>query len=340
LIDDELAHLREERRRLTSQIDSLEVERTELETAHEELESERAALSRGELPDREETTVGPVLASEARIAEFDYSSRFESAVYDLPEIALPDGDSFSAEEPYWRDHHHRTDERQRMETLLEEHADIKGTDLTTLLGQYPLNRHSKFVVKRSGRFSLARSIELMIELRVCAHLETFARYGADDQPATRQDLLEIMNDIVRGAEQSGTPSVIAIASPTGWTDAVERTIQRGEGIGAQFSRQVGVVLVDLYNREITYDDANTVIESNSEIFEFPTVSERTLKCVETIERHFIDGNDYIAASTLVEETEYREYVVASAFAHLEEDGVGTRQQTNHGLVLDLREQGR
>lgn len=339
LLDDELEQLRKERGKLTRQIDSLEVERRELETAHKKLETERSALSRGTLPEYEGETVGPVLASEARIAEFDYSSRFESAVYDSPEIALPSGESFSADTQYWRDHHQRTDERQRMQTLLEEQTDDEETDIMTLLGQHPLNRHSRFTVERSGRLSLSKSRELTIELRMCAHLETFARYGADDRPATRQDLLEVMNDIVRGAEQNSTPSIVAVASPTGWTSAVERAIERGEGISAQFSRQVSVVLVDLYDRNFIYNDASGVITSNIELFEFPTIAERTRKCSETIRTQFIEDDEtYVAASTVSEETEYREHVVASAFAYLEEHGVGARQQTSHGLVLDLRDQ--
>ena len=339
LIDNELKQLRNEQNRLTRQIDSLEVERKELETAYEQLETERNALSRGELPDRDSEAVGPVYASEARIAEFDYSTRFETAVYDLPEITLTNGDSFSADEQYWRDHHQRTDERQRMKKLLEEHTNSEQTDIMTLLGQHPLNRHSKFVVERSGRLSLMASKELTIELRMSAHLETFARYGVDDRPATRQDLLEIMNDVIRNAEQNSTPSVVAVASPTGWTDAVERTIERGEGIGTQFSRQVDVILVDLYNRTLTYNDASGVISSNIGLFEFPSIAEKTQECVETIQSQFdFENKTYIVASTISEETEFREHIVASAFAHLEDNGIGTRQQTARGLVLDLRGQ--
>lgn len=337
LVDGELDQLREERTRLTRQITSLEAERKELEAVYDELETDRDALTRGELPDRE-TTDEPVLASEARIAEFDYSSRFESTVHDIPHVTLPNGDSFDADDQYWRDHHRRTDERQRMRTLLENHTDSDRTDVAKLIDQYPQNRHSKFVVERSGRWSLLTSQALTIELRMCAHLGRFARYGADDQPATQSDLLAVINDVVRGAEKKDTPTLAGIASPTGWTAAVERTVKQGEGIGANFSRQVSIVLVDLQERTIVYNDADTVITSNIEIFEFPTVSEKAQACAETILNQFIhDNSTYVSVPAVVEGTEYREYVVALAFERLEKRGVGKRQQTKNGLVLDLRD---
>ncbi len=197
IVDAEFNQLRDERAWITDELAALEAERAEVEETQAQLERERTPLQRGELPVRDNETIDPVRASEARIAEFDYSSRFEQAVYGADHIVLPDGDIFTAEQAYWRDHHRRQDDRERMCELLTD-ASEADADAEAQLGHHPLSRHSRFVVERSGRMPLTGSRELTIELRIQAHLETFAHYGADNRPAMRVDLLEVINDSVRG----------------------------------------------------------------------------------------------------------------------------------------------
>jgi hypothetical protein len=336
IVDAELDQLRDERARLADELATLEAERAELEETRQQLEDERAPLQRGELPDRDGEQIAPVRASEARIAEFDYSSRFEQAVHGAERITLPDGDTFSAEPAYWRDHHQRHDERERMRELLNDAIDDEA-DVNAQLGHYPLNRHSRFVVQRSGRLPLTGRRELTIELRMQAHLETFAQYGADDRPATQADLLEVINDVVRGAEQDGVPSIVAVASPTGWTEAVEKTIQRGDDIGTKFSRQVGVVLVDLHERQLIYDSSHSLVTANAGLFEFETLAERAQTAETRIQDELLNSaTEYIQLDTVVEELGVSEQVAAMALNRLDVQDVGTLRQTSKGLVLDCR----
>ncbi|GAA0541566.1 hypothetical protein ABNG02_13785 [Halorubrum ejinorense] len=336
IVDAELDQLRDERARIADELAVLEAERIELEETRQQLEDERTPLQRGELPDRDGEQIPPVRASEARIAEFDYSSRFEQAVHQAERIVLPDGDAFSAEPAYWRDHHQRRDERERMRELLDDAVDDE-MDVDTQLGNYPLNRNSRFVVQRSGRFPLTGSQELTIELRIQSHLETFARYGADDRPATQADLLEVINDVVRGAEQDDVPGIVAVASPTGWTEAVEKTIQGGDDIGTTFSRQVGVVLVDLHDRQLIYDSSQSLVTANAELFEFETLAERVQTTETRIRDELLDvATEYIQLDTVVDELSVTEQVASMALNRLATQGVGTLRQTSKGLVLDLR----
>ena len=336
IVDAELDQLRDERARLADELAALEAERAELEETRQQLEDERTPLQRGELPDRDGEQIAPVQASEARIAEFDYSSRFEQAVHEAERITLPDGETFSAEPAYWRDHHQRRDERERMRELLNDVVDDEA-DVDAQLGHYPLNRHSRFVVQRSGRLPLTGSRELTIELRMQAHLETFARYGADDRPATQADLLEVINDVVRGAEQDDVPSIVAVASPTGWTEAVTETIQRGDNIGTTFSRQVGVVLVDLHKRELIYDSSQSLVTANAGLFEFETLAERAQTAETRIRDELLDtATEYIQLDTVVDDLGVSEQVAAIALNRLATQEVGTLRQTSKGLVLDCR----
>lgn len=333
LLADQLDQLREQKADIEAQVAELRAERAELEATREELQADQSALERGEVPDREGETTETVYATEARIAEFDYSSRFETAVHESPEIALPGGDTFTADSSYWRNHHSRTDDRRTMRQLLSEHReDLDEVD--AVLGRHPLGRRSRFVVGESGRLSLSTRRRLVLELRVHPHLETFARYGGDDRPATQSDLLEVVNDVVRRAEGEDTPHLLAVASPTGWTDAVETAVARGNAVS--FSRQVGLVLVDLQDRSVVYDETERLLDANAALFSFQTRSEVTSNCVETIRETYVGVVDYVSVDTVVAETEFEEYTVTRAFARLEEEGVGTRRQRADDLYLDLR----
>lgn len=335
IVNAEINQLRDERAKITDELAALESERIELEETRSHLEDKRTPLQRGELPDRNEETIEPVRAAEARIAEFNYSSRFEQAVHEADTIVLSDGDTFTAEPAYWRDHHRRQDNRERMRELLCDTVE-DATDVETQLGSYPLNRHSRFVVQRSGRLPLADSRELTIEIRIQAHLEMFARHGADDRPATQADLLEVINDIVRDAEQDNVPSIVAVASPTGWTNAVEEAIRSGDGIGTSFSRQVGLVLVDLHERRLIYDSSQSLVTANVDLFEFETLTERAQATEAEIRDVLLDTDrEYLQLETVVDELGVREQVAAMALKQLAAQEIGTLRQSSKGLVLDL-----
>ncbi|WP_136718576.1 hypothetical protein [Halorientalis salina] len=332
LLTDQLEQLREQKAEIAAQVSELRSERAELEATREELEINRSALEHGELPVREEETTDTVYATEARIAEFDYSSRFETAVHEAPEISLPDGDTFAADSSYWRKNHSRSDNRQKMRQLLTDYQESVD-NIDRVLGQYPLGRKSRFVVRESGRLPISTQRRLVLEARILPHLEMFARYGADDRPGTEADLLEVVNDVVRNAESEDTRYILAVGSPTGWTDTVERSVARGNAVS--FSRQVDLVLVDLQSRRIIYDETEPLLKDNSDLFSFKSRNEVTSDCIKRIREEYIGSVDHVSVDTVVAQNDFDEYTVSRAFTRLDEAGTGTRRQRSDGLYLDL-----
>ena len=331
LLADELDRLREQRAAIEAHVDELRAERAELESTREELETDRSTVEGGRVPDHEEQTIDPVYATDARIAEFDYSSRFETAVHESPGITLPDGETFVADSSYWTEHHVRSDDRERMRRLLSEHREEE--DAEAALGQYPLGRRSRFTVEETGRLPFTEQQRLVLELRVYPHLTAFARDGRDTRPATESDLLTVVNDVVRGAETAGTEHVVAIASPTGWTDGVETTVARGTAVS--FSRYVEVVLVDLDGRRLVYDDSEPLVDANADLFTFESRTEAIDDCVATIRSEYVGTVDYVSLDRAVAGTDHDEYTVSRAFARLEDAGVGARRQYDDDLYFEM-----
>jgi hypothetical protein len=332
LVNDELEKLRAERDRIQHELDQLSAEREELEAARESLGTDRERMSAPETDDFGESD--RILAGEARIAEYDYTSRFETSVHDHGRVWLPGDEVFEADSAYWSNHHSRSDDRYRMRQLLAEHDD-EDRDLDKLLEQYPLNRRSRFVVSETSRFGLREEERLVLDLRVYAHLEMYAKHDADNRPATREDLLSVVNEAVREAESADTPHLVTVASPTGWTDSIEQTVSNGNGIGASFSRLLGIVLVDLSERQFIYDDSDSLVTENLQLFTFETPSESVAECEQEIRERYVEPErtSYVTVKTVAQETRFERSTIVRAFKNLEQKGVGTRQQTKYGLCL-------
>lgn len=330
LINDELEALRTERDRIQRQVDQLTAEREELAAASEALENNR---KRTTVPTSgDETEAEAILSTEARIAEFDYTSRFETSVHDYGRVWLPDGNVFEADSEYWSSQHSRIDERQRMRSLLAEYGDDNADKR---LGQYPLNRQSRFVVSDSSSLGLRKRERLILDLRVHAHLEMYAEHNADIRPASQEDLLGVVNDAVTTAESADTAYLLTVASPTGWTNNVESTVINGEDVGASFSRLLGIVLVDLADQRLIYDESDDLVTENIKLFTFETPDETVAACAEEIRERFAtrDRTSYVTVDTVTAETNFDAYTVSQAFKSLENENVGTREQTKYGLCL-------
>ncbi len=128
-----------------------------------------------------------------------------------------------------------------------------------------------------------------------------------------------------------------MASPSGWTDTVEETIRRGDGTGTSLSRQVELVLVDLYERRLIYDAGQSLVTANVELFEFETLTERAQAAEADIRDELLaDDREYLQLETVVEELGVSKQVAAMAVNRLAAQGTGTLRQTSHGLVLYLR----
>lgn len=339
VVEEELQALREQREQLHAEIETLEREREGIEAAHERLDEKQGQLQsqvedvqeslgagEGEIPDRAIST------SMARLLEMDYLGRFDTSMYDAREIYTDDGE-FEVPEHYWDDRSEHLNDRTRLDQLLGE----DGAPET-----YPLNRRARYFVTASGLLGLRRRRDMVIEASIQSNLEAFATNGFDASPRDLDDLLDVVNDAVYEAQQNDYHYLLAVASPTGWTDRVIRQVEGGDVARSRYSRHLSIVLVDLESGELYYDDSDEIADRNSHLFEIPVTAERVDEAVEVVRENYVEevGVDNVLLEEVVEEEGFDVREAKSAFDRLESAGEGDQLQVDgYGLALDFSRAG-
>ena len=126
VVDAELDRLRDQRSELEQEINRLESERGEIKSARERLDQRQQSLtqrakeveSTGEEGGIDGSDV--VTASTARLFEMDYLGRFETNMFEVPSITLPN-EVFEIPDGYWEGRSERRSEATRMTNLLQEY---------------------------------------------------------------------------------------------------------------------------------------------------------------------------------------------------------------------------
>lgn len=333
LVEDELDALREERERLRSEVQGLEREREQIETARDRLEERQDDLE-SQVSEVRESLSGEdgglpedvVSASEARLLELDYIGRIDTSMHDAESIYTPDGPR-KIPDGYWDGRSEHRNDRGRLDRLLP--ADGAPEE-------YPLNRRARYEVTRSNLLGLSRSTEMVVEAAVETNIEAYAQNGFDAASADLDDLLAIVNDAVFEAEHNDYHYLLALASPTGWTDRVRSQIENDDLARTRYSRDLSILLVDLRTGEIVHDSSDEVAERNRHLFEIPIPDERVEECVRTIRANYVDevGVDNVLLEEVVEDEGFDVQVARRAFERLEEDGEGQQLHVDeYGLAL-------
>lgn len=334
IVDDELDELTAQRESIRAEVTRLERERESIEEARERLDERQRGLE--ERVEEIETSVDDgeggidgeslVTPTIARLLELDYVGRFETSMHEVPSIRLPE-ESFEVPDGYWDDRSERRNERPRLGTLLDESENPE---------RYPVNRAARYEVTDSRYLGLSRSTEMVVEAAVFSDLEAHATNGFDAAPATLEDLLTYVNQSVYEAEDKELTYLLGIASPTGWTDGVRRQIAADGVSRTRFSRHVSVVLVDLQDGSLVYDESDPIARENSTLFELPVDDERVADCVADVESRLEGvgfGSDTVALGTLASEEGYDPHVVKRAFDRFTDRGGYAQQYVDDQLVL-------
>ncbi len=120
------------------------------------------------------------------------------------------------------------------------------------------------------RYTLAVEPPFAIEARVLAHLEAFCRHGADDQPATLEDLMVAIDEYEEELRQRKLTVVAGLASPTGWdAEAISYIANSGRG-NSYRNRNVMLILVDLRNEAVFCDEQDAVVRGFGGLYELAT----------------------------------------------------------------------
>ena len=310
-------------------MDRLEREREELEATSDRLDSQQASLeSRVERVSKsldEETDevseADIVPARVARLFELDFIGRFEESIKNTDEIALPDNEVFEPGDRFHADANETLDERSRMRDLL---ADAEEDPAS--VNNYPLRRRSRYTVVTSARLGLVKRTPLVIEAIAHSHLEAFAANGFDSQPAGLDDLLSVVNNTMKRADEHNTPHLIALASTTGWTDRVHELVTEEEFSRTRLGTNVSLCLVDVRSGELLYDETDDLVAANHELFERAVRDERVDVCAKHIRAEYLDDpmTDVVGID-IVATDGFDEHIVKSAFTELADDGVATQK---------------
>lgn len=336
VVDAELDRLRDQRSELEAEITRLETQREEIKSAHERLDQRQQSLKQRA---KEIDSAGKgggidgsdvVTASTARLFEMDYLGRFETNMFEIPSITLPDGD-FEVPDGYWEGRSERRSEATRMTNLLQEY-DSGPTET------YPTNPTARYTITESKYLGLSERAKMIIEATVVSHLEPHAINGFDSEPANLEDLLSFVNSAVDEASDEEIPYLLGIASSTGWTDQVQNLVVDDDIARTRFSRHVSVCLVDLKSGSLMYDSSDPVVTENIGLFERAVQAENVDDCVSMIRSEYVTdfSRETVMLEEIVEETEYDSHVIKQAFDRIESSGDGEQFYVDeHGLAMDF-----
>jgi len=336
VVDAELDRLRDQRSELEQEINRLESERGEIKSARERLDQRQQSLtqrakeveSTGEEGGIDGSDV--VTASTARLFEMDYLGRFETNMFEVPSITLPD-EVFEIPDGYWEGRSERRSEATRMTNLLQEYD--SGPSET-----HPTNPTARYTITESKYLGLSERAKMIVEATVVSHLEPHAINGFDSEPANLEDLLSFVNSAVDEASDEEIPYLLGIASPTGWTEQVQDLVVDDDIARTRFSRHVSVCLVDLKSGSLMYDSSDPVITENIGLFERAVQAENVEECVSMIRSEYAAdlGRETVMLEEIVEETEYESHVIKQAFDRLESNGDGEQFYVDErGLAIDF-----
>ena len=323
LVEAELDELRAQREELRREVSGLEREREQIEAARDEVERSLGGGTDGGGAgvDGEHA----VTATMARVLELDYLGRFDISMRETGAVHTPEG-AFEVPEGYWDGRSERRSERARLFSLLD------GEDPE----EYPTNAMARYEITSSRYLGLGSETEMVVEARVLSDLEAFARNGFDASPATLDDLLAVVNEVVYEAEGDDHAYLLGVASPTGWSDRVREQVEAEAFARSRFSKHVSVCLVDLQDGSLVYDDADPVASENADLFAPPVDAERVEECVETVRREYVDDvtTESVRLADVADAHGYRDHVVKRAFNRLEEAGAGEQLYVDElGLTL-------
>jgi hypothetical protein len=330
LLEGELSALQEQQERLSAEVRRLEREREQLDAAGERLEEKRADLQASVDGDPTDVDAEKVVTtSMARLFEMDYLGRFDISMHEVETIHAPDGDR-SIPDGYWDDRSERRSDRVRLLDSLPDGDDPE---------RYPHNRRARYELTDERYLGLSRDPQLILEAQVVNNLEAHVRNGFDAAPADVDRLLDVVNPVVYEADREGYHYLLAVASPTGWTErARQQVASDGADGGGRFSRRLSLCLVDLQTGELFYDENDPVVADNVALFDPPVTAERVAECKAHVRERYVD--DVMADSVRLDEVGeagFDPHVVKRAFNELEAEGVGEQLYLDEfGLALEVQ----
>ena len=120
------------------------------------------------------------------------------------------------------------------------------------------------------RYTLQVDPPFAIEARTLAHLEAFGRDGSDSQPAVLDDLMVAIDEYEEQLRKRAMTIVAGLASPTGWEAEAIGYIANSERGDGYRNRNILLILIDLRNEGVFYDEHDATARGFAGLFEMAT----------------------------------------------------------------------
>jgi len=195
----------------------------------------------------------------------------------------------------------------------------------------PVKNRILILTKKRG--ILSRSPDILLEAIVKVHEESYASRGYDSKPVTLAEVVELMKDKSREAEEKDCYEILVIASPTGFTRKAIEYVFGEESYKTFISRNVTLYLVDLATGEVYMNKSDPAAIHNVHIVK-PELSEETIKKIvdyvlsENAIVHAMRSSPaepIVLVSSIAEGTGINdEAIILQALARLEKDGWGRK----------------
>lgn len=313
----EVEHFRDDAAAVRDGIERIRLKQEQLTAQIEELEARRESgsdLTGSQDPTTRTESQNSIRSPVARAAELDFVSRFQNALTERSSLKLPNGDTKELPDDYWRNRFERSNDCRTVKDLLASDQEMSN---------YPQNERIRADASVSRYVVFHSSNSLVFEARTLAHLSTFTKHGEDWQPATLSDLLTEIAGLTETASpvKTNATHVIALGSPTGWTDKAMNYLSDKK---MMLGPTLRVCLVDLDKGKLSHDKGDTsdeLLRSYHDVFQGTLNRDRVTACKKDILREYSDGRG-VSLSRAVNELEYKSHIIRRAFSQLEQEQEG------------------
>lgn len=152
-----------------------------------------------------------------------------------------------------------------------------------------------------------------------SHLAAYLNQSFDTAPATRGELLDIVDHALALVRSRDTRFVIGLASPTGWEPEAGEFVLGSATVSGFIHADLVLVLVDLYRKALKFNPADLRIGPLADLF-LGELEEETLQRIVSAIRQALLLRESLSLAEAVKIAQAPEGVVLKALARLQAEG--------------------
>jgi len=216
----------------------------------------------------------------------------------------------------------------------EKEVSISGWDdeKDIMFSDSELPVRNRILVLTKKRGVLYKSPDIVLEIIVKVHEENYVSKGYDSKPVTLAEVVELVKEKSRDAEEKDYYEILVIASPTGFTRKALEYVS-GESYRTFISRNITLYLVDLATGEVYMNKSDPAAVHNVDIVKPELPEEKIREVIKYIlsENTIVEATaispakPMILISSITEGTGISDKdIILQALTRLEKDGWGKK----------------